>query len=97
MKLDMLRIGEPCPEDWAGMSGDERARFCARCAITVTNLVELTRDEAEATLARSPGAAVCVRVTYDADRKVVTRSSQRERLLSALQALAAVRGEEGVT
>jgi hypothetical protein len=94
MKLDLLRIDEPCPEDWSAMSGDDRARFCARCAITVTNLGELLREEAEATLARRAGSElVCVRVTYDASGKVVTRSTQRERFLAALRALAAVQGE----
>lgn len=93
MSLDALRIDAPCPEDWDAMSGDERARFCARCGLVVTNLAELRRDEAEALLARrSPDDRVCVRVTRDADRRVVTRTTEEARFVAALRALAASRG-----
>lgn len=92
MSLDALRIDAPCPEDWDAMSGDERARFCARCGLVVTNLAELRRDEAEALLARSADQRVCVRVARDGDRRVVTRTTEEARFVAALRALAASRG-----
>jgi hypothetical protein len=95
MTLRALRIAEPCPENWDAMSGDERARFCARCELSVTNLTELRRAEAEALLSqRTPGQRVCVRVTRDAQQNVITRTTQEERFLTALRALAQIRAAE---
>lgn len=95
MTLHALRIAEPCPEDWDAMPGDDRARFCARCALSVSNLAELRRAEAEALLSRrSPEHRVCVRVTRDADQNVVTRTTHEARFLAALHALADHRGAD---
>jgi hypothetical protein len=96
MDLASLRIAEPCPEDWATMTGDERARFCERCQLHVVNLVELRRAEAEARLSRrDPGQRLCLRVTRDQAGNVATRTTQEERFLAALQAIAAWRQAEG--
>lgn len=95
MTLDTLHIAEPCSEDWQAMRGDERARFCARCDLHVENLVELRRAEAEALLSRrAPDRRVCVRITRDADRNVVTRSTHEARFLGALELLMKQRGGE---
>jgi hypothetical protein len=95
MTLATLRIADPCPADWDAMTGDERARFCGRCELSVTNLAELRRAEAEALLSqRSPEQRVCVRITRDAQQNVVTRSTQEERFLAALRRLQDVRATE---
>lgn len=95
MTLATLRIAEPCPEDWDAMSGDERARFCARCHLSVTNLAELRRAEAEALLSqRSSDHRVCVRITRDAAQNVITRTTQEARFLAALRVLAERRSPE---
>jgi hypothetical protein len=94
MALESLRIAEPCHADWDAMDGDERSRHCGACDLQVTDLTRLTTAEAEALLAtRSRGGRVCVRYRVDADGRVVTRTSQQERLLAVLHTLAARRGE----
>jgi hypothetical protein len=95
MTLSALRVAEPCPENWDAMTGDERARFCDRCALSVTNLAELRRAEAEALLTQqSPENRVCVRITRDAQQNVITRTTQEERFVAALHALARIRAAE---
>jgi hypothetical protein len=88
MTLDAIRIAEPCHEDWDAMAGDARARHCARCDLHVTDLSALTRAEAEAVLSqRTPGGRLCVRYAVDASGALVTRTSERERLVALLRAL----------
>lgn len=88
MNLYTLRVAEPCAENWDTMPGDARARHCDRCRLHVLNLSELTRDEAEAALSqRTPGGRLCVRYTLDARGKVVTRTSERARLVDLLRAM----------
>lgn len=90
MTLETLRIAEPCHADWEAMDGDRRSRHCASCDLRVTDLSQLTRAEAEALLAtRTPGGRVCVRYTLDAAGRVVTRTSQQERLVTLLRTLGA--------
>lgn len=96
MNLASLHIPESCPEDWATMTGDERTRFCERCQLHVVNLVELRRAEVEALLSRrEPGQRRCLRVVHDDAGNVATRTTQEERFLAALQAIAAWRGAGG--
>lgn len=94
MTLSTLRIADPCPEDWDAMSGDERARYCGRCELSVTNLAELREAEAEALLSQPREHRVCVRVTRDAEQNVVTRTTQERRFLTALRVLSQSRGRE---
>lgn len=88
MPLESLRIAEPCHADWSAMNGDQRSRHCAACDLQVTDLTQLTRHEAEALLAtRTPGGRVCVRYTVDAAGKLVTRTTQHQRLVDILHSL----------
>jgi hypothetical protein len=74
------------------MTGDERARFCARCQLHVVDLAALPPAEAEPLLRqRQPGDRLCVRVHHDADGNVATRAAMESRLVSALQAIASWR------
>ena len=75
------------------MSGDRRARWCARCELSVANISELREAEAEALLVRLD-ARVCVRAVRDVTGNVVTRTTQEARFLLALRSLAASRGGE---
>ena len=45
--LDRIDVRVPCAEDWNAMTGDDRARHCGRCKLTVYNLSAMTHDEAE--------------------------------------------------
>jgi hypothetical protein len=72
-QLDNLRFASRCPADWNAMRGEERARFCDLCQLTVYNLSAMNRAEAEALLARHEGQKVCVRLYRRADGTVLTQ------------------------
>lgn len=72
ISLDLVQIASPCSADWNAMQGDDRARHCRDCNLTVYNLSEWTRDEAEAFLAQREGR-VCARLYQRADGTVITR------------------------
>lgn len=57
------------------MKGDDRARFCDRCALTVYNLSGMTRDEATA-LVSQRGGRTCVRFYRRGDGTVLTRDCE---------------------
>jgi hypothetical protein len=61
---ELLQVSEPCPADWGTMSGDARARFCARCQKQVHNLSEVTPREALDLVLRS-GGRLCMRIERD--------------------------------
>lgn len=62
--LDAISIPDPCPTDWDSMTGNRRQRFCQQCSKNVYNLSAMTRDEAEALIARLEGR-LCARVERD--------------------------------
>jgi hypothetical protein len=70
--LDGIRIASPCPVGWGRMTGDDRVRFCDECQLSVYNIAELTRAEAEALIANSEGR-ICARIYRRADGTVITR------------------------
>lgn len=69
--LDNVRIASPCSQDWNGMLGDERKRFCGSCKLNVYNLSGMTKDEAENLLSNAEGR-LCVRFYKRADGTVLT-------------------------
>jgi len=69
--LDRIQVAAPCSERWETMRGDARARHCERYALTVFNLSEMTRPEAELLVAGTSGR-VCVRFYRRADGTVLT-------------------------
>ena len=70
--LDRVGVASPCPESWNGMEGDERVRFCERCALHVYNLSGMTRDEASDLVSGAEGR-LCVRFFRRDDGTVLTR------------------------
>jgi hypothetical protein len=68
--LERTVVASPCSESWEGMSGDDRARFCARCGKNVYNLSAMARDEAERFIVENTGA--CLRLFRRADGTVLT-------------------------
>jgi Carboxypeptidase regulatory-like domain len=64
--LDAISIPKPCPSEWDSMTGNRRKRFCQECNKQVYNLSAMTRDEAEALVARFEGR-LCARLERDAD------------------------------
>lgn len=71
--LAAIHVAKPCHEDWESMTGTEQRRFCDKCALHVTNLSEMTSDEAESALAASSGK-LCVRYRHDGAGSVWTRT-----------------------
>jgi hypothetical protein len=69
--LDHIRVAAPCSESWDAMTGDDRARTCARCQHQVFDLSQMTRDEAEA-LIHSRTGRLCVRYFRRADGTILT-------------------------
>src|SRR5438045_1506887 len=88
VRLASLQVLEPCQERWEEMSGDERSRRCARCEHSVTDLSTLEEKEAEQALAAGP---LCVRFVRGVDGKIITRTTQYQRLVEVLRSFATKR------
>ena len=80
-----IAFASPCSANWAEMSGDARARFCALCQKHVYDLSRMTRAEVDDLLVRTEGKA-CGRFFTRADGTVLTADCPvglRERLQRA--------------
>lgn len=71
-ELGVIRVAKPCHRDWDKMTGDQRARFCADCQLTVYNLSAMSTEEAR-DLIREKEGALCVRFYQRTDGTVLTR------------------------
>lgn len=72
--LSKMRIASPCPMSWDKMQGDQRTRHCGECKLNVFNVAELSKEEAEALIAKSlRGERVCVRLLKRADGTIITK------------------------
>jgi len=71
--LDSIRVARPCTAAWSAMKGSDRVRHCSLCDLSVYNLSELTRDDAEAFLARRAGQRTCARFYRRPDGTVINR------------------------
>ena len=97
----------PCDVPWDGMSGDDRVRFCGKCAKNVYNLSAMTRNEAADLMDRE--SEPCVRYYQRPDGTVLTTDCaigagkrRRKRISSAaaagvLAACAAAATVEGIS
>ena len=70
--LDRIGVATPCGESWDGMEGDDRVRYCDRCALHVYNLSGMSRDEAS-DLVSGADERLCVRFFRRTDGTVLTR------------------------
>lgn len=92
--LDTVRIASPCTTSWEGMSGDDRVRHCSECSLSVYNISEMTRAEAETLISGAEGR-LCIRMYRRADGTIITQDcpvgSQaiRVRTLRKIRAVAA--------
>jgi hypothetical protein len=71
LRLEVLRIENPCPADWEQMTGTAQKRFCQGCQKHVHNLSAMTTDEAERLVCQSAGE-LCIRYAYTASGDVIT-------------------------
>ena len=91
-----FEIASPCRESWARMRGDDRVRFCRRCALHVYNLSALSEAEAHH-LVRTSEGRLCVRYYRRRDGTVLTKDcpadeARRRKARMGLKALAALLG-----
>jgi hypothetical protein len=54
------KLSYACPIPWAGLQGDEKARFCEKCGRTITNLSELSEEARAAFLSKPRNGELCV-------------------------------------
>lgn len=73
IKLDDIAIAAPCNAVWSEMSGDERMRVCGACKLSVFNLSELSRKEAEDLLNQSKPGSFCIKLFRRADGTILTK------------------------
>jgi hypothetical protein len=70
--LSNIKIASPCSQDWNGMIGTDRKRFCGECKLNVYNLSGMSEQDAENLLMNSEGR-LCVRFYRRADGSVLTK------------------------
>ncbi len=70
--LEHVSVASPCSVSWDDMTGDDRARHCGRCGLSVYNLSDMTAQEAPAFVAGREGRA-CIRFYRRADGTMITR------------------------
>lgn len=73
VSLENVRVAAPCPTSWEKMNGDDRVRHCAECKLSVYNLSDMTRAEAERLIATHEGR-LCVRFYRRADGTIITQN-----------------------
>src|SRR3954470_21973930 len=75
--FDRMIIPAPCDADWDSMIGNERVRFCEHCSLEVTNLSNLTRQEAMRLVAKSEGR-LCVQFVRRNDGSIVSKKIPKQ-------------------
>lgn len=72
--LDTVRVASPCSARWEDMTGDERTRHCGMCKLSVHNISDMSREEAEDFLLNSVGTGrVCARFYRRDDGTILTK------------------------
>jgi len=75
------KLSFACPLPWASMSGDERSKFCSKCAHQIPNLSLLSFSERQALLEKAKSQQICGTYYVRLTGELVTPSSplsQRE-------------------
>jgi ankyrin repeat protein len=70
--LDRIKVASPCTADWDAMIGTDQVRFCEHCNLHVTDLSNMTRQNAMRLVARSRGR-LCVRYIQRPNGGVLTK------------------------
>ena len=72
--LDRVTVSFRCPMNWEEMAGDGSDRFCQKCEKSVTNLSQMTREEAEAFVREEgPRGEACIRFLRDGEGRLMTQ------------------------
>lgn len=83
MRRILIDVPERCGADWDSLEGSGRARACSACSKTVHDIALFTADEA-ASLLGGEGELPCVRLTLDAQARVVTKAARPGAVVAAL-------------
>lgn len=75
--LDSIILAYPCKVQWSSMEGDERERFCNKCSLTVFNISDLTKKEAEDFLRSKSDDNLCLKFYHRADGTIKTDNCPR--------------------
>lgn len=70
--INHLQVASPCPAGWDSMRGNDRARTCDQCSLTVYNVEGLAESEIF-DLIGDGSERVCVRLRRRTDGTVITR------------------------
>lgn len=74
--LDRVRIASPCSVKWEDMTGDATTRHCAQCNLSVFNLSNMSREEAETLLQSkvdNPSMRLCAGFFRRADGTILMK------------------------
>ena len=77
LDLDRISVAKPCSASWDEMTGDERARHCADCGLSVYNTSALTQKETRDLIASHEGKRLCIRLFKRTDGTVITSDCPR--------------------
>jgi hypothetical protein len=69
--LETVRIASPCSTSWDAMEGTDRVRHCSECSLSVYNISEMSRQEAEKLISNAEGR-LCIRMYQRADGTIIT-------------------------
>lgn len=70
--LDQVRIATPCSASWDSMTGDDRVRHCSECSLSVYNISEMKKQEAEKLVSNAEGR-LCIRMYQRPDGTIITQ------------------------
>src|SRR4051794_39999275 len=72
MVLEQLEIASPCKVNWDDMAGTDQVRSCQQCQLSVYNISEMSRHDAEELL-RGANGRMCIRMYKRHDGTVITQ------------------------
>jgi len=76
--LNEITVTAPCNADWNSMRGDDQVRFCDHCQLHVTDLSQMTRQQATRLVEQSRGR-LCVRYVQTSAGEILTTDTRRVR------------------
>lgn len=76
-----ISIPKPCHEDWAGMTAEEKGRFCAVCQKTVVDFTAMDAKQVDDFFDTNAGTKVCGRFNTDQLSEPVKIEIPRQALL----------------
>ncbi len=70
--LDHIEIASPCSVSWDNMNGDAVTRHCGQCQLSVYNISEMSKSQAEKLIQEHEGR-LCIRLYRRFDGTVITK------------------------